>query len=104
VESKREYIERIQRLQLAIEHLHNCRAKHVETDFAEESFEGKPVWVGEVEVFDLTGHPKAGKCYAWSYQDDSGEKIATVLGIRPVRTALDAVRAHIVGEVKRQRS
>jgi hypothetical protein len=95
VESKREYTERIERLQLAIEHLHNCRAKHVGTDFVDESFEGKPIWVGEVEVFSLNGHSKAEKCYAWTYHGDAGEKIATVLGIRPIRSASAAVRSHI---------
>jgi len=87
---------------MTIQHLHKANAKHVGTEQVRESFRGRTVWEGEVEVFDLTGI-KAPRCYAWSYQDDSGEKIATVLEMPPVRTALDAVRVHIVGEAKKRK-
>jgi hypothetical protein len=29
-----------------------------------EVFRGKTVWQGDVEVFDINGHPKAKRCYA----------------------------------------
>ena len=32
-----------------------------------ETFNGETVWQGDIEVFDLTGHPKATRAYAWSY-------------------------------------
>jgi hypothetical protein len=69
-----------------------------------EVFKGKTVWQGEVEVFSMPNHP-AKTFYAWTYEDDSGQEIlAAVAGTPPIRTALDAVRAHIVGEVKKQKA
>jgi len=69
----------------------------------QEVFEGKPVWQGFVEVFDLTGHPEATRCYAWSHaegKDDKGERFVAVLEIPPVKDAASAVRVQIVKDVK----
>ena len=38
--------------------LHNCGATWVKTVPVHEVFQGKTVWQGDVEVFDLYGHPK----------------------------------------------
>ncbi len=47
-----------------------------------EGFEGQVVWDGIVEVFDLVGHPKAKRCYAFYFVEDNGQKvIKTILGI-----------------------
>lgn len=35
-----------------------------------EMHNGQTVWDGIVEVFDLTGHPKANRIYAWSHDTD----------------------------------
>ena len=87
---------------MAIQHLYQSDAKHIRTEAVHETFQGQTVWRGDVELFGLADHSKANFCYAWSYQDDSGEKIATVAVLPPVKTALDAVRAHIVGEAKKR--
>jgi hypothetical protein len=43
------------------------------------------------------GHPKAGLAYAWSVPtDDGGRSYMAVLGVPPIQTAADAVRAVIV--------
>jgi len=92
----KEYIER---LQMAIEQLHKRPAKHLQTEIVKEAFQGKTVWEGEVEVFELKGHSKTQWCYAWTYKEDDGqEKIATVLQIPPVISPLTAVRVHIAGK------
>lgn len=39
---------------------------------------------GTVEVFDLIGHPKAKRAYAWSYRDGDQHKTIAVLAIPPV--------------------
>jgi hypothetical protein len=52
-------------------------------------------WEGVVEVFNLTGHPKAKRCYAWSYQGNKEEQFVTVLEIPPVVSPQTAVRASI---------
>jgi hypothetical protein len=55
-----------------------------------EVFRGQTVWHGEVEVFDLTGHPKAKRCYAWIHREglgEQGERFVAVLEIPPVVSA-----------------
>jgi hypothetical protein len=103
VASKKEYIER---LKLAIEHLHGCSAVFVETVPVHETFNGETVWRGEVEVFDLTGHPKAKRAYGWSHadgKDDSDERFVTVLELPPVESALTAVRVSLVKQIRRMK-
>lgn len=98
--SKQEYIER---LKLAVEHLHKCSALHAGAVRVHEKFQGRTVWQGIVEVFDLKDHPKAKRCYGWSHKegkDDKGERFVTVLELPPVESAETAVRVQIVKDVK----
>jgi hypothetical protein len=55
-----------------------------------------------VEVFELHGHPKAPKAYAWAYETDNPKKPrhVTVLHLGPVTSPLLAVRAAIVKEFR----
>ena len=46
----------LDRLQVAVSQLHNCGAVYRETVPVHEQFEGKTVWQGDVEVFDIKGH------------------------------------------------
>ena len=55
---------------------------------------------GAVEVFRLTGHPKAKRCYAWSFTEGKETRFVTVLEIPPVESAQTAVRAAIASEEK----
>jgi len=99
--ANREYIER---LKLAVEHLHKCSAVHVSTVPVHEKFKGQTVWQGEVEIFDLTGHPKAKRAYGWSHREghnDEGERFVAVLEIPPVVSAETAVRVSIVADSKK---
>jgi hypothetical protein len=91
----------IARLQTTIQHLHNCAAVHRETVPVYEVFEGKTAWQGDVECFDLTGHPKANRCYAWSYGDP--EEIIAILELPPVKTAQDAVKVGVAYQIRKQR-
>lgn len=100
--NKREYLDR---LQVVIQELHKCGAVYRETVPVHEVFRGKTIWQGEVEVFDLTSHPKAQRCYAWSHREgpnDQGERFVAVLGLPPVKDAPSAVKAAIVGQTKRK--
>ena len=84
-------------LQDAIRHTHGCESRHVETVRIRETFQGKTVWDGSVEVFDLIGHPKASQGYAWGFQDDGGRwQYIAVLKIVPVDSPVKAVRVYIV--------
>ena len=95
--------EYIERLQLAVEHLHKCSAVHYSTAPVEEVFQGRTIWKGRVEVFDLTGNPKARRAYAWSHldgADDSDERFVAVLEIPPVDSPESAVKVAIAAQVK----
>lgn len=68
-----------------------------------EAFRNQKVWEGVVESFALTGHPKAKRCYAWSYQDKGETQYVTALEIPPVESPITAVRAAIAAEVNAKR-
>ena len=93
----------IARVQVAVSQLHNCGAVWRETVPVHEVFNGETVWQGDVEVFDLHGHAKAKRAYAWSHREgknDKGERFVAVLEIPPVESALTAVRVQIVKDIK----
>jgi hypothetical protein len=69
----------------------------------DETVGGKTVWVGDVEVFALSGHRKAKRCYAWSRRErknDQDERFVTMLEIPPVSSPETAVKVAISAEVK----
>ena len=93
----------LDRLQVAVQQLHGCGAVHRATVPVHEVFRGQTVWQGNVEVFDLTGHPKAKRCYAWSHLDgpnDERTRFVAVLEIPPVVSAETAVRVQIVKDAR----
>lgn len=91
----------ISELQDAIKHLHGVESKHLESVSVKEEFEGKTVWEGVVEVFELIGHPKARKVYAWAHDADGKRKRhITVLHLAPVNSPQAAVKAAIVQEFR----
>jgi hypothetical protein len=84
--------QRIEQLRQAVETMHKCKARHVESKPVIELFRGKVAWDGVVEAFELTGHPHAKRCYAWSYEDNGEPQYVTVLEIPPVDSAETAVK------------
>ena len=93
----------IAELQDVIRRLHGVESKHVGSVSVIETFQGKTVWDGVVEIFELIGHPKAPRVYAWAHDTDNPEqprKHVTVLHIVPVTSAVAAVRAAIVQEFR----
>jgi hypothetical protein len=91
----------IQELRNVIRRLHGAEAKHVDSVPVKEKFQGRTVWEGIVEVFELEGHPTAHRAYAWSHDTDdpaNPRRHITVLHAHPVKSAQDAVRAFIVQE------
>ncbi|PYJ84506.1 MAG: hypothetical protein DME22_12600 [Verrucomicrobia bacterium] len=87
---------------MTIQHLHNCTAVYSKTVPVKEEFEGKTVWQGDVEVFDLTGHPKAKRAYGWSHGDP--EEFITVLELPPVDSAQSAVKVGVSHQIKKARA
>jgi hypothetical protein len=97
----------IEELRSVIRRLHGVESSHVETVPVKETFQGKTVWDGDVEVFALHGHPKTNRVYAWSHETDdpaNPKRHVTVLHIPPVVSPVLAVRAAIVQEFKSRES
>ena len=97
----------LKELQDVIWNLHGVASRHVESVPVMETFQGQTVWEGVVEVFELTGHPKASRAYAWSHDTgdlDEPKRYVTVLHIAPVLSATMAVRAAIREEFRNDHS
>ena len=93
----------IEQLQEVIRKLHGAESSHIESVPVKETFQDKTVWEGIVEVFDLHGHPKATRAYAWAHETDNPQKPVrhvTVLHLHPIKSAQDAVRAVILQEAR----
>ena len=97
----------IEELKEVIRRLHGVEATHRESVPVKEVFQGKTVWEGVVEVFELHGHPKANMAYAWAHQtDDPANPVrhVTVLKIPPAVSPITAVRAAIMRELQELRA
>jgi hypothetical protein len=91
----------IEALQNAIRELHGVESKHVDSVPVKEIFQGNTVWEGVVEVFELEGHPKASKAYAWMHNTEDPKnpgRHVTVLHIPPIASPEMAVRAALLQE------
>ena len=93
----------IEELRDVIRRLHGVESSHVASVPVKETFQGRTVWEGVVEVFDLIGHPSATKLYAWSHatdDPDNPKRHVTVLHGDIINSPLLAVRAAIVQEFR----
>jgi len=86
-------------LRKAVEATHGCPASFKEAVRVTETFNGQMVWDGIVHMFTVD-HPKTTVCYSWSSPVDGSNRrrFYAVLGVPPVNSAKDAVRAAIVAE------
>jgi hypothetical protein len=87
-------------LREAVERLHSGSATLAQSVPVRETFEGKTVWEGVVQVFDLAGHPTATRAYAWSspIEGSTKRRLFAVLHAGRINSPLEAVRAAIVVE------
>lgn len=93
--------ERIENIRHAIQSMHNCKATHEHSVPVKEMFGTETAWEGVVESFALSGHPKAKRCYGWSFDDNGEIRYVGVLELPPVESPQMAVRAAIAsGEQK----
>jgi hypothetical protein len=92
--------ERISNIHKAVEKQAG-RATHVQSAVVKEQFEGKTVWEGVVEVFDLHEHPKAKRAYGWQRWEGDLTQYTVVLEIPPVDSPENAVRAATMAEETR---
>jgi hypothetical protein len=89
----------------AVESQHGCKGTFVQSVPVKETFDGKIVWDGVVHIFQIHGHPKATKAYAWSSPIDGSDKrrFFAVLHLPPITSPVEAVRAAIVQEHRARR-
>ena len=92
--------ERIERLRDAVETMHHCKAQHVRSEPVIDLFRGEVAWDGIVETFNIEGHPKAKRCYAWAHIEDGEPQYTTVLEIPPVNSAESALEASIATKAR----
>ena len=78
----------------AIRATHGGEPTLIARERVNETFEGEPVWTGEVLVFALEGHPSASRVYAWEVDG----RVTAVLHQPPVDSPAAAVRAAILAE------
>lgn len=93
----------LEELQQIIHRLHGVHSTHVQSVPVTERFQGKVIWDGIVEVFELHGHSKATHAYAWSHDTDDPKqpkRSVTVLKIPPVVSPETAVRVAIMQELR----
>lgn len=90
-------------LRVAIHELHGGEATHRESVPVKEVWKGQAVWDGVVEVFDLYGHPKTNKVYAWGHATDDPkhpQRYVAVLHIPPAISPQTAVQTALVQEYR----
>jgi hypothetical protein len=85
-------------LKNAVERMHHCSARLIQSIPIREWFEHETVREGAVHIFDLEGHPTASRAYAWSSSIEGSDKrrFFAVLHQPPITSPVDAVRAAIV--------
>ena len=94
--NKQDYLDR---LRAVIKELYGCEVAHTRTVSIHDVIEGKTAWKGKVEVFRLSGHRGAKRCFAWSCIEDGGdenqEDLVVILEDATVAGPLAAVRTAI---------
>jgi hypothetical protein len=96
----------IEELKLVIQKHYGVKATHVGSKPVKEVFQGKTVWDGIVEVFDIQGHPKTHTAYAWLHNTGNPKnpiKRVALLHLPPVVSPLTAMRAFMIREVGKGR-
>lgn len=79
----------------------NVESTHEESVPVTETFSGRTVRDGVVEVFRLHDHPESPKVYAWARSaDDRKRRVVTVLHTDRVSSPVLAVRAFIIQEFR----
>ena len=69
----------------------HCESRHLSSTFVEERGPDGTMWCGDVETFELVGHPQAQRCFAWSYTEEGRSRHVIVLEEPPVVGPASAV-------------
>ncbi len=87
--------------QLAVERATGSKVEHLETVPIVETFAGKVIWKGVVEVFRVLT-PPPDRAYGWAVESPNGTEYVAVLGTPPINSPLTAVRAWIVSLARKE--
>jgi hypothetical protein len=90
----------IEELQTAIRETHGCDSKWLQSVKVTETFQDKIAWDGTVEVFEVIGHPKATRVYAWTYKAEDENKTMAILGMSPIDSPRRAVQVAIAAKAR----
>ena len=82
-------------LEEAIRATHGCEPQYARTEIVPDMSGEQIPWGRFVRVFRLIDHPKARRCYAWTYRQGEAKKSVTVLELPPVESAESAVKVAI---------
>lgn len=81
--------------------IHKCEPSYAGFERVKYASDGQNLWEGVVEIFKLSGHPKAQRCYAWYSYEDCGQKQLTImLDIHPVNSPRAAVKETLLNRGK----
>ena len=86
-------------LKEAVEAKHGSKATFLQAVPVHYAFRGPMVWEGVVHVFDLEGHPRASRVYAWAEAfgpEGKERRYWAILHEGPVQAPMDAIKASIL--------
>ena len=69
----------LSQLKQAIRTTHGCDSLHISTTRDVPQLEGATEWDGDVEIFEIIGHPKASRCHAWGHEENGQFKATALL-------------------------
>ena len=93
----------IEQLQELIRQRHGCDATHIGTAPISEKQGGGIAWQGNMHLFQLHGHQRARRCFAWQHTGtEDAPRYVALLEHGHVDSARAAVRAAMVDESRRQ--
>jgi hypothetical protein len=90
------YAEYKRELLFAIEDRAKCSAVYYQTQPVKISMDGKTLWDGKVEIFQLKEHPQAKLAFGWGFKNDKDKmEYIVVIGVPPLDSPLQAVKAYV---------
>jgi len=75
--------------------LYGCSSRHLHTVYVYQRVLGRTLWKGDVEVFAITGHARAHRCFAWiDWRSRRGKRVRFIVLLESgfLKTAADAVK------------
>lgn len=89
-------------LKKAIKAAQGFDSEHEGTYHVKSMFRDTLVWEGDVELFNLIGHPTVSQCYAWGTANGDQFDAVTILAVPQIDSPLKAVMIWVAGEAKRR--